>query len=239
MIKNPKGFYLFYDWIEDLDQLGDGDGAWQIVKALSEYFKNGKNPVEAVTGPLRGMVAVMFHQIRRAEDVSQKRSVAGRKGVEVKNGKKQIDNQVNFASAKVSYRVQNTEYSNIDSDTITKNYNVSISESENAYTPAHESENDEPNLQTFGKFANVHITSAQYNELCAEYGTTVADELINRFSGKLQNKGYKYDDHFIALKLWAVEDNLKPVTRNATSYDVEDFYLTALSATQTTLNETR
>lgn len=245
MSKNNKGFCMFFDWVEDLDQLGDSDGAWQIVKALSEYFKNGKNPVEAVTGPLRGMVAVMFHQIRRSEDVTQKRSAAGRKGAEVKNGKKPIDNQVHFAEAKPQQRsateteTKTIEETILSSGTIIKDYNISIPERENAHTPARESENTETDLQTFGKFTNVRITSEQYEDLHTRYGDVAADELIERFSAKLKAKTYHYDDHYAALQLWAIQDGLKPVTKTATSFDVDEFYLTALSATQTTLNETR
>ena len=90
MSKSNKGFCMFYDWVEDLEQLGDSDGAWQIVKALSEYFKNGKNPVEAVTGPLRTVAAIMLHQIKRSE----MKAAAGRKGAEVTNSKK-ADRQSN------------------------------------------------------------------------------------------------------------------------------------------------
>lgn len=243
MSKSNKGFCMFYDWVEDLDQLGDSDGAWQIVKALSEYFKNGKNPVEAVTGPLRGMVAVMFHQIRRSEDVSQKRSEAGRKGVEAKINKKPIDNQVNFASAKLQQRsateteTKTIEETILSSGTIDKKYNISIPESENA--PARENENVETNLQTFGKFANVKLTPGQYEELCAEYGATTAQELIENFSAKLKAKTYHYDDHFAALQLWALQDGIRPAQRTATSFDVDEFFTAALSRTAAELTETR
>ena len=85
----------------------------------------------------------------------------------------------------------------------------------------------------------MRITAEQYDELCTEYGAEPANELIERFSDKLLSKGYHYDDHFLALKLWAIQDGLQPVTKITTSYNVDDFYLAALSATENTLNETR
>ena len=233
MSKNAKGFCMFFDWVEDLDQLGDSDGAWQIVKALSDYFKNGKNPVEAVDGSLKVIASIMFHQIKRAEDISQKRSWASY------NGKKRIDNlkQSNAFCCATETETKTIEETILFPDTITKDYNISIPESENA--PARENENVKTNLQTFGKFANVRITSEQHEDLRTRYGDVAADELIERFSAKLKAKTYHYDDHYAALQLWAIQDGLKPVTKTATSFDVDEFYLAALSRSAAELTEMR
>lgn len=74
-----KGFCLFYDWIDDLDYL-DGESAWQIVKAICSYYRNGENPVDIVTKELKATVSIIFHQIQRKEAISTARSNAGQKG---------------------------------------------------------------------------------------------------------------------------------------------------------------
>ncbi len=237
MSKNAKGFCMFFDWVEDLDQLGDSDGAWQIVKALSEYFKNGKNPVEAVTGPLRVVAALMYHQIMRSEA----KAIAGRKGAEVTNSKKRIDKQVHFADGNRRHTAA-TETETITEtisipDTIINNYNLSIPEGGDAHTHTHENESGKS--QTFGKFQNIYLLPAEYDDLCRQYGKPATDELIEKMSARVKAKGYHYDNHYAALLCWAATDNLEPVTKTATSYDVDEFFLTALSATQTKLNEKR
>lgn len=75
MARNEKGFFLFYDWIDDLNEL-DGADAWEIVKAISIYHREGMNPVELVDGPLRAIVSMMFNQIKRAEQISEARREA-------------------------------------------------------------------------------------------------------------------------------------------------------------------
>ena len=236
MKNTQKGFCMFFDWVEDLDQLGDSDGAWQIVKALSEYFKNGKNPVEAVTGPLRTVAAIMLHQIKRSE----MKAAAGRKGAEVTNSKK-ADRQFNAFcrrhTAATETETKTIEETILSSGTIDKKYNISIPESE--YAPARENENTETNLQTFGKFANVKLTSEQYEELVNEYGVVTAKELIENFSAKLKAKAYNYDDHYAALQLWALQDGIRPTQRTATSFDVDEFFTAALSRTAADLTEMR
>lgn len=75
MKETEKAFYLFYDWIDDLDSL-DGADAWKIVKAISEYYRNGTNPLDRVDGTLRVVVSIIFHQILRKEKISQVRKTA-------------------------------------------------------------------------------------------------------------------------------------------------------------------
>ena len=79
MKTNNKGFYLFFDWIDDLDTLGSDD-AWKIVKAICEYYRTGANPVEALAGPLRTVAAIIFRQIKRGEQISEVRRAAGQRG---------------------------------------------------------------------------------------------------------------------------------------------------------------
>lgn len=65
MAKN-KGFCLFYDWVDRLKEL-DPSEAFDVIIALSDYFKEGINPVDRFSGSLKMAVGIMFDQIKRAE----------------------------------------------------------------------------------------------------------------------------------------------------------------------------
>lgn len=105
-----KGFCMFFDWVEALDHLEDSSGAWKIVKALSEYFKNGKNPVENLSGNLRVVAELMYHQILRLEA----RAAAKRKAAEASHTQRQINNSAN------AVQLQNVAVQMQCNDTITK-----------------------------------------------------------------------------------------------------------------------
>lgn len=46
-----KGFFLPFDSIEDLDDIGAED-AWSVIKALSDYYRGGAYP-QGLTGEAR------------------------------------------------------------------------------------------------------------------------------------------------------------------------------------------
>jgi len=75
MKDNEKAFYLFYDWIDDLDSL-EGADAWRIVKAIAEYHRNGTNPLDGLDGMLKVVVSIMYRQIKRGEEISELRRQA-------------------------------------------------------------------------------------------------------------------------------------------------------------------
>lgn len=91
-----KGFFLFFDWIDDLDRL-DGADAWEIVKAIRVYHQFGIDPVELVDGPLQATVSLMFSQIKRQEQISKARQAAGRSGGTAKAARD--ERLLNFAKA--------------------------------------------------------------------------------------------------------------------------------------------
>ncbi len=78
MKENETVFYLYYDWIDDLDENLSGAEAWEVVKALCAYHRSGANPVELVEGAPRIAVALMFHQIKRREEKQEKRAEAAK-----------------------------------------------------------------------------------------------------------------------------------------------------------------
>ena len=78
MKENETVFYLYYDWIDDLDANLSGAEAWEVIKALCTYHRSGVNPVELVEGAPRIAVALMFHQIKRREEKQEKRAEAAK-----------------------------------------------------------------------------------------------------------------------------------------------------------------
>lgn len=210
MRDNEKAFFLFYDWIDDLDSL-DGADAWKVIKAISEYHRHGTNPLDLVDGTLRVIVSIMFHQIKRKESISEQRAQAGRKGG---------FSRVNFAKANNSnakqrlateYSIQNTEYNS-------SLYEREKSAHVGAHTPAQEK-------KAYGEFGNVYLTDEEREDLTERFGER-SQELIENFSLKLKSKGYAYDDHYVTIRLWAAQDSNTRADETSATYqsDAEEWF---------------
>ncbi len=65
-------------------------------------------------------------------------------------------------------------------------------------------ENEDIGLRTYGIHNNVFLTEGEYNMLRRDIPN--ADEYINTFSDKLVKKGYRYRDHYIAIRTWWERD---------------------------------
>ena len=74
---------MFYDWVDDLDYVEPAQ-AWEIVKALNDYYRNGTNPIENVSKACRGIMSMMMHQIKRAEENAMAKSKAGKRSAATK-----------------------------------------------------------------------------------------------------------------------------------------------------------
>lgn len=94
--KENKGFFVFFDWVDDLNYLG-GEKAWEMITAICNYYRDGENPVDNVEQPLKPMASLMFHQIKRGESISAVREEAGRKGgfATAKNSKAEAEPKQN------------------------------------------------------------------------------------------------------------------------------------------------
>ena len=207
MKDNEKAFYLFYDWIDDLDNL-DGTDAWQVVKAISEYHRHGTNPLDSVDGTLRVVVSIMLHQIKRGEEISEVRRKAGRQGGL---------NRANFAKANDSKGKQEQAEPKQKQATV-----YSIQNTDNNYSLKGESNTrvrtregtPSPGKKAYGEFKNVYLTDNELEELKKQFGDR-ADELIENFSQKLKSKGYKYDDHYVTIRLWEIQDASESANKRA------------------------
>lgn len=80
---DTKGFCMFYDWLEDLNYVKP-DEAWEIVRAIGNYYVTGENPIDNVRSSCKGIVSLMLHQIKRSEEKASN----ARKGAQVVNEKK-------------------------------------------------------------------------------------------------------------------------------------------------------
>lgn len=69
-MNNVKGFCMFFDWVEDLDFLS-GEDAWAIIKIISNYYKNGVDPMKNADDRIKCPLSMMFHQIKRQEEISE------------------------------------------------------------------------------------------------------------------------------------------------------------------------
>jgi len=74
---------MFYDWLEDLNYVKP-DEAWEIVRAIGNYYITGENPIDNVRSSCKGIVSLMLHQIKRSEEKASN----ARKGAQVVNEKK-------------------------------------------------------------------------------------------------------------------------------------------------------
>lgn len=227
MRDSEKVFYLFFDWIDDLDHL-DGADAWKIVKAIAEYYRNGTNPLDNVDGPLRVIVSIMFHQIKRKEQISEMRSEFGKRG--------------GFATAKVNKAIAKPQQKSATDN--------SIQYTDNIYSPLYERESNmrarthtrtpSPDKNAYGEFKNVYLTDIEHEELKKQFGDR-ADELIENFSQKLKSKGYKYDDHYVTIRLWEIKDsgNLPNVANSTSEKDqeIDEWFAAKLEQTLNTQQE--
>ena len=80
-MKTNKGFPIYFDWIERLKDI-EPDRAFAIICALSDYSKDGVNPLERFVGAERALVGIMFDQVKRAEYISAVNSENGLKSVQ-------------------------------------------------------------------------------------------------------------------------------------------------------------
>ena len=213
MTEKKKGFYLFFDWLDDLDNL-DGADAWKIVKAIGRYQQNGDNPLKNLEKPLRATASMMLHQIQRREAISAVRAKAVKSRYE---GGFVVQNSTNDEKTDFVEQTDTTYTSNNNSNTL----NSTPTECENAPACAHAQ-----GKSVFGLFENVFLTDAEYTALIERFGDN-ALKLIELFSAKLKSKGYKYEDHYATLLLWAEKDGVEHAATEK-SYDTDDFFAAAM-----------
>ncbi len=77
--KVDKGFFIFYDWVKNLQYMEDAD-AWKTVCAYGEYCKNRNEDVlNKVDAHLRSSLSMMIDQAKRYRESVEQCSAAGSK----------------------------------------------------------------------------------------------------------------------------------------------------------------
>lgn len=123
MSKNEKGFYLFFDWIEEMEELKSPEDAWRIVLALRDYALNGTDPTQFFSGAYKAFIRNIYNQIKRAELKAE----IGRESIKKRwNNHETADapnsNLIGANSNLIGANTTNT-YTNTDTDTVTENNN--------------------------------------------------------------------------------------------------------------------
>lgn len=101
---------------------------------------------------------------------------------------------------------------------------------------------DESNVYTHstatgrGIKKNVVLTDEQYRTICDSIPD--ADAYIDRFSKRIAEKGYRYDDHYKAIMSWWEQDREnkqskggRKIAKKSGSFDVDDFFEAAVNRT--------
>ena len=112
----------------------------------------------------------------------------------------------------ISSRASTRASTSIDAST-------SLRESANAHAHTREEK------KGYGDFKNVLLTDGEYSALCSRFGKR-ADGLISNLSLKMRSKGYKFEDHYATLILWAESDGV--ANEEAKSYDTDEFFEASL-----------
>lgn len=115
---------------------------------------------------------------------------------------------------------------NVDKNTQSKVKQSKVKESK---VKEREDAHAEDGKEIFGCFGNVRMSADDHERLVSMFGEKVAGELIDNLSRKLKSKGYKYEDHYATILIWAQKDGVKPITEASGSFDTNEFFELALA----------
>ena len=220
MRENEKGFFLFFDWIDDLDHSDPAD-AWAVVKALCGYYREGINPVEAIDGPMRVVVSIMFHQIKRAEKISEVRREAGQKGgfATAKVSKSQQERDLPQQKSATEYSILNTSsftHSIASARTCKGNEDGAAADGEGDLLPPETRRELEQHLKeeakreylggTLGR-GRVLLSGEQFDKLCDELSHAELEKYIGVIADcEESGKHYTNKTHYQAIMEMARAD---------------------------------
>ena len=66
----------------------------------------------------------------------------------------------------------------------------------------------------YGVYKNVLLSSIDYKRLIDDYGETLTLHWIKELDEGLELKGYKYKNHYVALRKWMVKGGVKTIEQN-------------------------
>ncbi len=230
MKDKSKDFLLFYDWFKILDRMSHKN-MHLLLRAMVLYQAEGIEPPEFPLA-IRDAAELIFDQLRRRKESSEygkqgrakqlmqsgdqstpKRASMGTpeptpaaqdKGkTETKqdgkqDGKYLLSDESAYLCGSYEPQIANGKLQMENEDAEARN---ARGEMENGKL---QMENEDIGLRTYGIHNNVLLSESEYNMLRRDIPN--ADEYINIFSDKLVKKGYRYRDHYIAIRTWWERD---------------------------------
>lgn len=232
-----KGILFFYDWLDAMSILNPKEFK-EMIMAMTEFQRNGVE-LPKLEGTSKYIAPLIFNQLRtRMDKVS-----AGRAGALSKWGTgDDAEGQELYADADSitdSSAYGTATASAIDSrasirESTSNEASTSFRERADVRAPAREEKNGK---NSFGEFENVLMTDSEYEAICKRFGKN-AQGLINNLSRKMKSKGYKFEDHYATLILWAESDGIGDGGENGEvrkklediekSYDTDEFFEASL-----------
>lgn len=207
-INNKKGFWLFYDWIDDLEYL-DGADAWKIIKAICEYYRDGVNPIDNVDERLKVIASIIFRQIKRGEEISEQRSEAGKNGVFAKvclNKSKQNLKNDTFAKVCLNKNQKITEKELLSKQNVATNYLLHDTNYNNSFSLSNtESRQLKLVKGTLGK-GKLFLSDDQLNDLCSKLSLDELEHYANAIIRSEEKGHYFGKTHYEAILEMANQD---------------------------------
>lgn len=226
--KKEKGFLLYRRWKRQFERL-TMEQRGMLITAIFEYDETGETPDcedPAVGMALDFIAEQLAHDRQKYADKCEKNR---RNAAKSHTGKGKGDASEEGLQANGSERMQTVANG---SERMRSEANGSLSDSESDSESDSDSDSlRERNAHTRegrGKYINVFLTDAEYDELQQE--VPELDGLIEKLSCYMQSKGKCYSDHAAALRLWAERERdtrgqpERNVRQDGGSFDTDEFF---------------
>jgi hypothetical protein len=253
-MNTEKGFLLFYDWMPAFESLTPKDFKTLIV-ALCNYQRDGTPPPE-FSNKVKAIAAFVFPQIDRRKYLSAmgKKGAVARRSAPILplTGTRAASSHPESPASTPLHSLPSAKDRDQDQEetkTEAETESVSAEAVERSVsggeadaraesgqdTALEERGGGEQIGQGYGRHKNVYLSTEEYLALRREIGN--ADAYIDRFSEKLYSKGYRYPDHFRAIREWWERDRKlgggafptsDPQKGDGGSFDTDEFFAAAV-----------
>ncbi len=177
-----NGFLFMYDWLPALEILS-GEEVKTLLLALIERQRNGT--------PFPNFESQMVQVFANMIEPTIERRLNGSKGGYKANSAENIDTGVDTT---------------IVSDIVT----TAPSKAKQSKAKAkqiRERTPPTPYKKSFGEYNHVKLTEEQYEKLINEYGESTIALYIQKVDEYVEQKGKKYNNHYLTIKNWIRKDN--------------------------------
>lgn len=181
---NKKNSFVLYTDTRNLLDLLNDEQTGKLFKAVFDYVEDGEAPeLDQVSQVVFTTIKTYLDRDRaKYEEVCLKRAEYGKKG--------------GVAKATKSYqKLPSVADNENDSD------NENDNDSDNEYIKP-----SKPKKHKYGTYQNVLLTDEDLEKLKADYPDRWGS-LIEELSEGIELKGYKYKNHYLAIKKWANGSN--------------------------------